>query len=188
MQAYQAAIARRIVAFRLLQEVRQSTQAPPATEEQSVVPRQRFAPLTEEAIVHAIDNLTPRQLERWQMEAELAGLRASLAFAPQNHQIFLNGMQRLKLEERAARRPAPRSLLALAGVFIAMGLALPPTQTQVRIACFLLAAVALSPLLIRSALDWREDEADRSRPEPLPSSDRQEARARALESALDRME
>jgi hypothetical protein len=142
MQAYPAAIARRIVAFRLLQEVRQSTQAPPATAEQAVVPRQRVAPLTDEAIIRAINNMTPRQFERWQMSAELAVLRVSLACAPQEHQYNQDVMQRLKLEERAARRPTPRSLLALAGVFIAVGFALPPTQAQARIVCFLLAAVA----------------------------------------------
>ena len=188
MQAYPAAIARRIVAFRLLQEVRQSTQAPPVTEEQAVVPRQRVAPLTDEAIIRAINNMTPRQFERWQMSAELAVLRVSLACAPQEHQYNQDVMQRLKLEERAARRPTPRSLLALAGVFIAVGFALPPTQAQARIVCFLLAAVALSPLLIRSALDWREDEADRLRPEPLPSFQAERARIRELESTLDRME
>ncbi len=122
------------------------------------------------------------------MATELGALRTSLAFAPQNHQIVLNMMQRFKLEERAARRPTPQALLALAGVFVAVGLALPPTQAQAQIVCFLLAAVALPPLLIRSALDWREDESDRSRPVPLPSFHSQRARIQALESALERME
>ncbi len=188
MQAYHSAFGRRIIASLFLQEVRQSTQAPPATENQAIVSRQRFAPLTQETLIRAIKKMAPRQFERWQMAAELAVLRVSLACAPQEHQYNQDVMQRLKLEERAARRPTPRSLLALAGVFIAVGFALPPTQAQARIVCFLLAAVALSPLLIRSALDWREDEADRLRPEPLPSFQAERARIRELESTLDRME
>lgn len=188
MQAYQADLARRIIASRFLQEVRQSTQAPPATEDQAVVPRQRAAPLTEETIIHAINSMPPHQLKRWQMAAELAVLRVSLAYAPQRQQFFQGVMQMHKLEDRAARCPTPRALLALAGVFIAVGFALPPTQAQARIVCFLLAAVALSPLLIRPALDWLEDEADRSHPVPLPSYHSERARVRELESALDRMD
>lgn len=187
MQATQAALARRIIASRFLQEVEQSTQAPQTTEDQAVVPRQRFVPLTQEALIQAMNNMSPRQLARWQMAAELAVLRVSLACAPQAHQQFQDVMQRLKLEERAARRPTPGALLALAGVFIAVGLALPPTQAQARMACFLLAAVAVSPWLIRSAMDRLEDEADRSRPVPLPSFHSQRARVRELESTLDRM-
>ena len=188
MQAYQATLARRFAAYRFLEEMRQSTQAPPATEDPAVVPRQRVAPLTQEAIIRAINDMTSRQLERRRMAAELAVLRLSLDRAPEDHRHLLDMMQRRKLEDRAARRPGPRALLALAGVFIAVGLALPATQAQARIVCFALAAVALSPLLVRPALDWLEDEADRSRPVPLPSFHSERARVQALESALERMD
>jgi hypothetical protein len=166
----------------------QSTRALQATENLALDSRQRFLPLTREVITRGMSNMTPRQLERWTVAAELSVRRLNLAHAPEQHRQIQNVAQRLKLEERAARRPTPRALLALAGVFIAVGVALPPTQAQARIVCFLLAAVALSPLLIPSALDWREDEADRLRPEPLPSFLAERARIRELESTLDRME
>lgn len=107
MQAYQSAFGRRIIASLFLQEVRQSTQAPPATENQAIVSRQRFAPLTQETLIRAIKKMAPRQFERWQMAAELAVLRVSLACAPQEHQYNQDVMKGSSSRNalRAARPP-----------------------------------------------------------------------------------
>lgn len=187
LQATAATLARRRMTNVILEELRQSAQASPATEDVAVVARQRSAPLTSEALIREMNNRSPRQLQRWGMLIELESLRASLDCAPLDHQQNQAFMRACKLEARAARRPTPRVLLALAGVLIAVGLVLPPSQAQARIICFFLAAVALSPLLIRPALDWLEDKADRTRPAPLPSMDSQRARVRELESILGRM-